>query len=119
FKGTTLPHQTQRRGRRVLQHIAMILSEVPDVGFVAPFHLAGGRCNLAGEDLEQRALANAVGANDGHALAAPDTGVDARKHGGFTVAVTYVSKMNDVATTRSPLLERKQRRAPARRREHL
>ena len=74
--------------RRVLraQHVEFLLREVADGEALAGGHFAGNRLQVAGDGLDQRGLALAVGAEDADALPGQNRAVDVLDDG--HVAVT-------------------------------
>ena len=80
FGGDEVPHDVERRRGFVAQHLAMVLRKVTDARLVPPLDVAAVGVEVPRRDLHQRRLAEPVGADDRHALAAPHDHRDAPEH---------------------------------------
>ena len=102
----------ERRGLAVGQHLAVVLREVAGAHLVAPAHATGVGGQALHGDLEQRRLAEAVGADDADPLAAPDGQRHVRQHVVVAVRLADARQLQHLAAARA-LGDEAQRRARA------
>src|SRR5207244_465391 len=109
--GARVPEPALDRGRRARLGEALVLRKVPGPRLVAPRRLARVGRDLAHHDLEERGLADAVGADDGDAVAAHHRQRDVVEHALDAVALADALDLDDLAARRPALRELERRMA--------
>ncbi len=93
--------------------VGMVLGEIADVGAVGPFHLAAVHRQVADQAAQQGGLADAVGADDGDALAGLDLQAQALEQRLAVIALADVFHGHRLAVQLLVLLEADERADPA------